>query len=74
MVGKNDVKLMLISRVKIVLVEVVVQLVEWSLLAPKIRGSNPGIGKILSTNRKVEKTKIKKKGKEWPIFRRSSWF
>ena len=48
---------MLISRVKIVLVEVVIQLVERSLLAPKIRGSNPGIGKILSTNRKVEKTK-----------------
>ena len=46
---------------------VVAQLVEWSILTPEARGSNPVIGKILSTklttNCIIEKTKIKKK---WP--------
>ena len=37
------------------------QLVEQSLLTPEIRGLNPDIGKILSTNCTIEKTKIKKK-------------
>ena len=37
------------------------QLLERSLLTPEIRGSNPIIGKILSTNCTIEKTKIKKK-------------
>ena len=45
--------------------EVVAQLVERSLLTPEIRGSNPVIGKILSTkfikHCLAEKTKIKKK-------------
>ena len=40
---------------------VVAQLVEQSLLTPEIRGSNPDIGEILSTNYTIEKTKIKKK-------------
>ena len=40
---------------------VVAQLVERSLLTPEIRGSNPDIGKTLSTNCTIEKTKIKKK-------------
>ena len=40
---------------------VVAQLVERSLLTPEIRGSNPDIGKVLSTNCTIEKTKIKKK-------------
>ena len=40
---------------------VVAQLVEWSLPTSEIHGSNPDIGKILSTNRSIEKTKIKKK-------------
>ena len=44
---------------------VVAQLVERSLLTPEIRGSNPVIGEILSTNLSAncitEKTKIKKK-------------
>ena len=36
-------------------------LVERSLPTPEIRGSNPDISKILSTNCKIEKTRIKKK-------------
>ena len=40
---------------------VVAQLVEQSLLTPEIRGSNPDIDKILSTNCSIESTKIKKK-------------
>ena len=40
---------------------VVAQLVELLLPTPEIRGSNPDIGKILSTNCTIEKTKIKKK-------------
>ena len=40
---------------------VVAQLVEQLLPTPDIRGSNPDIGKILSTNCTLEKTKIKKK-------------
>ena len=35
--------------------------VERLLLTPEIRGTNPDIGKILSTNSTTEKTKIKKK-------------
>ena len=41
---------------------VVAQLVERWLLTPEIRGSNPDISKILSTNYTLEKTKIQKKG------------
>ena len=37
------------------------QLVERSLLTPEIRGSNPDIGKILSANCTIEKTKTKEK-------------
>ena len=40
---------------------VVAQLVERSLPTPEIGGSNPDIGKVLSTNCTLEKTKIKKK-------------
>ena len=40
---------------------VVAQLVERSLPTPDVRGSNPDIGKVLSTNCTLEKTKIKKK-------------
>ena len=40
---------------------VVGQLEERSLLTPEIHGSNPIIGKILSTYCIIEKTKIKKK-------------
>ena len=40
---------------------VVAQLVEQSLLTSEIRGSYPDIGKMLSNNCKIEKTKIKKK-------------
>ena len=38
----------------------VAQLVERSLQAPEICSSNPDIGKILSTNCTIEKTKINK--------------
>ena len=58
------------------------QLVEWLLLTPEIRGSNPVISKIkstnLSTNCIIEKTKRKKKkekrkrGQEWPTFRKKT--
>ena len=37
------------------------QFVERLLPTPEIRNSNPDIGKVLSANRKLEKTKIKKK-------------
>ena len=40
---------------------VVAQLVEQLLPTPDIRGSNPDMGKILSTKCTLEKTKIKKK-------------
>ena len=40
---------------------VVAQLVEQLLPTPEIRGLNLDIGKILSTNCTIEKTKIKKK-------------
>ena len=40
---------------------IVAQLVKRSLPTPEIRGSNPDIGEILSTNCTLQKTKIKKK-------------
>ena len=40
---------------------VVAELVDQSLPTPEIRNSNHDIGKILSTNCTIEKTKIKKK-------------
>ena len=40
---------------------VVAQMVERSLPIPEIRGTNPDIGEILSTNCTIEETKIKKK-------------
>ena len=49
---------------------VVVQLVEQLLLTAEICSSNPDIGKILSTDCTIEKTKIKKRGREWPIFKK----
>ena len=39
------------------------QLIERSLPTPEIHGSNPKVGKIISTNCSVEKTEIKKKKK-----------
>ena len=36
-------------------------MVEWSLMTPKICGLNPDIGKILSTNSLLEKTKMNEK-------------
>ena len=55
---------------------VVVQVVERSLLTPEIRGSNPIIGKVLyakfSTNCNIEKMKIKKRGRERPIFKKTT--
>ena len=49
------------SKILISWAVVVAQLVERLLTTPEIRGSNPDIGKILSTNCTVEETKIKKK-------------
>ena len=50
---------------------IVAQLVEWSLPIPEVGVLNPVIGKLLySTFLTVnckEKTKIKKKRREWPI-------
>ena len=43
---------------------VVAQLVKRSVPTPEIRGSNPNIGKMLSTNCTLEKT-IVKKNKKW---------
>ena len=40
---------------------VVAQLVERSLTTPEIRGTNPDIGEILSTNSTIGKMEIKKK-------------
>ena len=46
------------------------KLIEQSLATPEICGSNPVIGKTLSTklstNCIIEKTKIKNRGQEWP--------
>ena len=50
--------MLVLSSVKAV---VVAQLVERSLTTSEILSSNPVIGKILSTNCIIEKTKIKKK-------------
>ena len=36
-------------------------MVKQSLQTPKVRGLNPDIGKMLSTNCTIEKTKLKKK-------------
>ena len=52
---------------------VVAQLVERSFPIPEVRGSNPVFGKNLywtfvCCQLCVEKTKIKKRGREWPIF------
>ena len=51
----------------------VAQLVERSFPIPEVRGSNPVFGKNLywtfvCCQLCVEKTKIKKRGREWPIF------
>ena len=49
----------------------VAQLVERSIPIPEVRGSNPVIGKNLFwtfTVNCIEKTKMKKSGREWPIF------
>ena len=45
-------------------VVVVAQLVERSLLTPEIRGSNPNIGKVLSTNGTFNNRKDENKEKE----------
>ena len=50
---------------------VVAQLVERLFPIPEVRGSNPVIGKIYWTIVYcIEKTKIKKKGPKWPIFKK----
>ena len=50
---------------------VVVQLVERSLTTPEVRSLNPVMGKLLYgeffTVNSIERTKIKKRGREWPI-------
>ena len=47
--------------------------VERSPSTPEICGSNPGIGKLLSNicllSIVLKKRKIKKRGREWPIFK-----
>ena len=50
---------------------IVAQLIERLLPTSKIHGSNPDIGEILSTNCTIEKTKIKKIGWEWTIFKKT---
>ena len=49
---------------------VVTQLVERSLPTPEIQGLNPDIGKILSTNCTIEKTKIKKEPGNGPSLKK----
>ena len=46
---------------------VVAQLVERLLTTPAIRGSNPNMGKILSTNCTIEKTKKDKEADNGPF-------
>ena len=56
---------------------VVAQLVEWLLSIPEVRGSNPVIGKIICwtfTVNCIEKTKINKRGREWPILKNGENF
>ena len=57
MVKKNSLK----SNLGETMAVVVAQLLELSLVTPEIRGLNPEICKILSTNCTIETTKIKKK-------------
>ena len=58
---------------------VVAQLVERLLPIPEIRGSNPVIGYIiyyqLYLKNCIEKTKIKKRGRDWPNFfkKKTNW-
>ena len=53
---------------------VVAQLVEWSLLIPKVRGSNPVIGKIYWTfvycQLYWKDENKEKRGREWPILKK----
>ena len=49
---------------------VVAQLEEQLLPTPEICSSNPDIGKVLSTNCKIEKTKIKKKRPEMALLKK----
>ena len=53
-------------------VVVVAQLVERSLPTPEIHGSNPNIGKILSTNYTLneKRRKWEKRGTEWPVLKK----
>ena len=54
---------------------VVAQLVKRSLPTPKVRSSNPFISKLniehLFSVNCIQKTKIKKKGREWPLLKNS---
>ena len=53
---------------------VVAQLVERLLPIPEVRGSNPVIGKNLYrtfTVNCIEKTRKRKRGREWPIFKKN---
>ena len=51
---------------------VVAQLEERSLPTPEIRGSNPNIGKVLSTNCKLNRKdeNKEKEAREWPLFKK----
>ena len=53
--------LIVVTKIPFLRAVIVAQLIERSLLTPEIRGSNLDIGKILSTNCTIDKTKIKKK-------------
>ena len=49
---------------------VVAKLVEWTLLTPEIRGSNPVTGKFIDSieaKNLIEKTQVKKRAREWHI-------
>ena len=53
---------------------VVAQLVEQLLAIPEVRNSNPVISKNLYwmfTVNCIKKTKIEKKGRDWPIFKKT---
>ena len=55
---------MVVSKITRAGAVVVAQLLDRSLLTPEIRGSNPDIGKSLSTNCTIDKTKTKKEDRQ----------
>ena len=73
MKGSSVIKVIKTSdRTGLIVAVVVAQVVERLLPKPEICSSKPVIGN-LSTNCIIEKTKIKKRGREWPTFKNQEY-